>query len=191
MEIRLSIEERARLSEVLTEAQRIGMLGGAPIDQTIERSLGFVQCLPDDVRSVLDLGSGGGDPGLVIAACCPSVEITLVDRRQKRTDFLLRMLGRLELTDRVEVMTGDIAEIPERWPGRRWDAVTSRGLGTPQYTARLAGPLLRPGGCLLVSEPPQSAGERWKTAEIETYGLQLDSVRFGIAQLIKNARRQV
>ena len=44
---------------------------------------------------LVDLGSGGGLPGLVLADAYPERAITLVDRREKRTDFLRRAVRRL------------------------------------------------------------------------------------------------
>ena len=44
---------------------------------------------------MLDIGSGGGLPGLVIAHDRPDVHVTLIDRREKRTDLLQRQVTRL------------------------------------------------------------------------------------------------
>ena len=54
--------------------------------------------------TVVDLGSGGGVPGLVIADARPDLRLVLVDRRATRTDHLRRLVGRLGLADRVEVV---------------------------------------------------------------------------------------
>lgn len=148
--------------DALGEARRIGMLGAAPLEQVVDRSLAFIAAIPDSARSVIDLGSGGGDPGLVIAVADPTLRVTLVDRREKRSDLLTRLVGRLGVESSTEVITADVADLPRLFPGRRWDAVTSRGFGSPDYTARHAAPLLAPGGILVVSEPPASQGERWQ-----------------------------
>ena len=177
----LSADNRSRLIDALGEARRIGMLGARPIDEVIDHSLGFVEALPSAVRTVIDLGSGGGDPGLVIAVARPDLQVTLVDRRAKRTDFLARMVGRLNLGDRVEVWEADVADLPQRHPDQRWDAVTCRGFGSPEYTLRLAAPLVAPGGVVLVSEPPNSDGSRW--SRVEDVGISLRSVIAGIAVL--------
>jgi len=178
----LSPDNRNDLLDALGEAQRIGMLGATPLDQVIERSLDFVTALPDDVGSVIDLGSGGGDPGLVIAVTDPSLRVTLVDRRQKRCDLLTRLVGRLGVETSTEVLTADVADLPRRFPGRRWDAATSRGFGPPDYTALHATPLLNPGGFLVVSEPPGSQGERWEgIADFTVQG-----VVGGVVVLVRN-----
>ena len=187
MEVVLPADARRRLSDALGDAQRIGMLGQEPLESVIDRSLGFVKSLPVGTLDLIDLGSGGGDPGLVIAVCCPEVSITLVDRRAKRTDLLSRLVGRLGLADRVEVIESDVALLPRRYPGRDWDVVTSRGFGSPGYTAAHAHGLLRTGGCLLVSEPPESNGDRWRIPEVESVGLVVEAVENGVARLVKRS----
>ena len=181
----LTPENKKNVLDALGEAQRIGILGSAPLDQVIERSLAFVRAIPTTARTVIDLGSGGGDPGLVIAAADSSLTVTLVDRREKRTDLLSRLVGRLDLQYRVEVVMADVAELPHRFIARHWDAVTSRGFGSPEYTAEHAAPLLESGGVLLVSEPPASDGSRWTNPTIQTLGLILAGVEDGVAVLIR------
>ena len=156
------------------------------MEKVIDRSLGFVKLLSQEEHSVVDLGSGGGDPGLVIAVGCPWAEVTLVDRRAKRTDVLTRLIGRLGLSRRVEVVESDAALLPQLFPGRLWDVVTSRGFGSPEYTAVHAAPLLATGGRMLVTEPPDSNGERWMTPGVSALGFVLDRVQDGIAVLIKS-----
>lgn len=185
MEPVLSAPKRAALRDALGDAQRIGMLGQSSIEDVIERSLGFVRQIPAGSQSVIDLGSGGGDPGLVVALACPSVNVTLVDRRAKRTDLLVRLVGRLGIADRVQVVEADVAHIPTLFPGRVWDVATSRGFGSPAYTAEHAAQLIRKHGCLLVSEPPESTGERWMDVDVQRTGLVLESVQFGVAKLLK------
>jgi 16S rRNA (guanine527-N7)-methyltransferase len=172
-------DNREKLIDALGDAQRIGMLGDRPLDEVVEHSLGFVAALPSSCRTVIDLGSGGGDPGLVIAMACPDLEIMLVDRRAKRTDLLVRLVGRLGLRDQVQVLEADVEDVPKRFPGRQWDAVTSRGFGPPEYTVGLAIPLVAPGGHILVSEPPQSDGARWSSVE----RVVLRSITMGVAVL--------
>jgi len=177
----LSPDNREKLIDALGEAQRIGMLGDRPLDEVVEHSLGFVAALPVQCHTVVDLGSGGGDPGLVIAMACPNLRITLVDRRAKRTDLLVRLVGRLGIRDRVEVLEADVEDLPSRFPGRYWDVVTSRGFGPPEYTARLGAPLLPRGGHMLVSEPPDSNGRRWAGVS----DLDLHEIVAGVSVLVR------
>lgn len=163
----------AALNGVLTEAQRLGFLGARPIDEVIVHARAFVDALVDlsphdGALRVVDLGSGGGVPGLVIAVNRPDAELLLVDRREKRTDFLSRAVSRLGLTPRVEVRCGDVAQVVADSPDC-FDAVVARGFGPPTVTLGFAVSLVRPGGRVVISEPP--AGDRWDADELRQLGL--------------------
>ena len=138
------------------------MLGSAPIADVIDHSSAFLAPLEDLSGTVVDLGSGGGVPGLVIAWMRPDLHVVLVDRRATRTDHLRRLVHRLRLTDRVRVLTTDATALPRLLDGPV-DAVVARGFGTPDDVLRAAAPILAPGGVLIVAEPPQDR-ERWTHA---------------------------
>jgi 16S rRNA (guanine527-N7)-methyltransferase len=164
---------RAETIEVLRESQRLGFLGARPVEQAAEHSATFavaLGALPSGSR-LIDLGSGGGLPGLVVADLLPECWVLLVDRRQKRTDFLQRAVRRLGLTH-VEVREGDVASIArdvEFGRERPFDAVTARGFGPPEITLRLARRLIAEDGQIVISEPP--SGERWDAGLLEDLGL--------------------
>ena len=79
--------------DVLAESQRLGFLGGRPIDEVVEHARSFVDALDGVTGTVIDIGAGGGVPGLVVAHDRPDLRLTMVDRRAKRTDFLQRMVA--------------------------------------------------------------------------------------------------
>ena len=104
----------------------------------------------------IDLGSGGGVPGLVLAHDQPDVApVALLDRRRTRTDFLARMVRRLGWQDRVDVRTGDAEAVD----GPPFDAVVARGFGPPVHTLTTALGWVRAEGLVVISEPP--TGDRW------------------------------
>lgn len=150
--------DQLALMAALTESQRLGFLGSRPIEEVIEHARAFVAGLRlvDGGCRVIDLGSGGGVPGLVIAHDRPDLQVTLLDRRTKRTDFLERMVRRLGWDERVSVIAGDVADFD---PHPRFDAAVARGFGPPTQTLRVAASMVRPGGFVVISEPPQ--GDRW------------------------------
>lgn len=143
---------------VLEESQRLGFLGDRPIPEVVEHSRRFVIALASVTGTVVDLGSGGGVPGLVIAHDRPDLEMVLIDRRSKRTDFLSRMVLRLGWSDHVAVLDEDVRQVIARSP-ETFDAAVARGFGPADMTLRFASRLVRPGGRIVISEPP--SGERW------------------------------
>jgi 16S rRNA (guanine527-N7)-methyltransferase len=162
------------LARALADSRRLGMLGDRPIGDVIEHALAFVAALADVTGTVVDLGSGGGVPGLVIARARPDLRLVLIDRRASRADHLQRLVGRLGVADRVEVLAVEAAAARDRLVSPA-DAVVARAFGPPVDTLRAAGPLLRLGGLLVVSEPPPNERpSRWSPAllaEVEVLGL--------------------
>ena len=157
----MSVTVDPALVDVLEDAQRLGFLGSRPIAEVIEHARGFVRGLDSldglgTNPSVLDLGSGGGVPGLVIAHDRPATSITLLDRRAKRTDFLERVVRRLGWQHRISVVCQDVATFS---PDRSFDAVVARGFGPPEFTLSTAARLVRSGGRVVISEPPDQ--DRW------------------------------
>jgi len=167
----LSRVDDARLLGVLGEAHRAGFIGGDSIVDHIAHARRFAAEIgPTD--AVLDLGSGGGLPGLVLAWDGPELAVTLVDASSKRCDFLQRAVGRLGIGERVRVRWGR-AEVLGREVGLRatQGAVVVRSFGPPGRTAECAAPFLRVGGRLIVSEPPLGA-DRWPAESLARLGLR-------------------
>lgn len=160
------------LVQILTEAKRIGTIGSASCADVIRHSAYFADALPADVDRVLDLGSGAGVPGLIVAVLRPQLRVTLVDRRAKCTDTLHRAVSILGLGERVEVCCDD-AEHMSRLPHwhRSFDAAMSRGFGPPLPTLALSALFVRLGGVVVVSEPPADMPDRWQGIDLARMGL--------------------
>ena len=148
--------------DVLVDAQRIGALGPRPIDDVIAHARAFVDALPAGTTRIIDLGSGAGVPGLVVADALPEATMVLVDRRAKRTDALALAVAGLGWRDRVSVICADVDDLI-RNPAHAgsYDAVISRGFGPHETTLRLSAGLVRPGGVVVISEPPEGEPNRW------------------------------
>jgi 16S rRNA (guanine527-N7)-methyltransferase len=165
-------EPSPALVDALLDAQRLGFLGSRPIPEVITHARGFVRALRDGVddravESVLDLGSGGGVPGLIIAHDLPSVRLTLLDRRAKRTDALERLVRRLGWQDRITVACTDVTTFVPEEP---FDAVVARGFGPPAFTLTQATRLVRTGGPIVISEPP--GVDRWDDRLLDELALR-------------------
>ena len=109
--------------------------------------------------AVADLGSGGGLPGLVVAASVSGAEVSLIESQDRRAQFLGRALARLGLDRRSRVLH-ERAEVVGRAPEHRaaFDVVTARSFGPPAVTAECAAPLLRVGGLLVAADAPAREG---------------------------------
>jgi 16S rRNA (guanine527-N7)-methyltransferase len=156
----------------LDEGRARGLVGGGQdIGALAEHARGFVGPIADAAR-VLDLGSGGGVPGLVVAALRPDATVTLLDASVSRTDWLRRVVGRLGWADRVVVVTGRAEDLAHdaAWRGSQ-DAVVARSFAPPLVTAEVGSALLRLGGRLVVSEPPTTDPSRWPVAALAEVGL--------------------
>jgi 16S rRNA (guanine527-N7)-methyltransferase len=135
----------------------------------VEHGRALLAGLPEAGR-VLDLGSGGGLPGLVVAMFRPELELTLLEARQRPCRFLreaLEVLGRTGVT----VVEARAEEAARRADLREtFDAVVARSFGPPAVTAECAVGFLRAAGRLVVSEPPGEEASRWPTEGLEQLG---------------------
>ena len=184
----LDEEQRRRVERILGDARRHGFLGPGPLEPHLGHALAFGRVVrgvlaPDgearaaaDARwpvAVLDLGSGGGLPGLVLATVWRAAAFTLLDAAARRAEFLEEAARRLELSN-VVVLHGR-AEALGRMAAHRggYGAVVARSFGPPAVTAECAAPFLSGGGILVVSDPPdgERAGRRWVPEGLRMLGM--------------------
>jgi 16S rRNA (guanine527-N7)-methyltransferase len=150
------------LQEVLVAARDAGFLGPGPIERHLRHAQVFVELGRMEAEGgnprILDLGSGGGLPGLVVAAAWPEATVVLLEANERRAQFLERAVVACALQERVSVVH-QRAEIGGRDPLYRatFDGVVVRSFGSPAVVAECAAPVLRVGGWLVVSEPPKDA----------------------------------
>lgn len=167
---------------MLEQSRAAGFLGQGPVDVHIEHARALADAIrttfaawqPADTRA-MDLGSGGGVPGLILASDdLLAARWTFLDAALRRTTFLDAAVESLGLGETVEVVHAR-AEDAGRDPVRRgaYDLVVARSFGPPAVVAECAAPLLHPGGVLIVSEPPGEGGsDRWPAAELALLGLE-------------------
>lgn len=103
-----------------------------------------------DAKSIIDIGSGAGFPGLVLAVALPDAQVTLLDSVRKKMEAAARFAKELEL-ENVECLWGRAEEIAEAGSPHReaYDVVTARALAQLGVLLEYSAPLLRESGHLV------------------------------------------
>lgn len=106
------------------------------------------------VETLLDIGSGGGFPGLPLKIALPSLKITLMDSVEKKIHFIRHMIRTLNLKD-IDAISGRVEspDIIYKLSGT-FDCVTSRAFAELEAFVSLATPYVKPGGMLLALKGP-------------------------------------
>lgn len=111
--------------------RQINLVANSTLNDTKNRHFqDSVQILPmitADSRSLYDLGSGGGFPGLVIAICRPDINVSLIESNTKKTNFLSTVARELQL-DNVTIHTRRIEDMAKELPAP--DVITARALAS-------------------------------------------------------------
>jgi 16S rRNA (guanine527-N7)-methyltransferase len=139
----------------------------------VSHTEGFIAALEDlpEGSLLIDLGSGGGVPGLVIAEARPDLRVVLLDSLERRVALLAEAVVAMNWEGRVvaELARAEDTGRSPQWRGQA-DAVTARSFGPPATVAECAAPLLRVDGILVVSEPPEDT-DRWPADGLAPLGL--------------------
>ena len=117
-------------------------------------SLFAARYLPEG-KTLLDLGSGAGFPGLPIALAHPHLAVILAESQNKKASFLREVVRTLDLP--IEVWPHRVEELP---PERRFDIVAMRAVDNPALALTLARQRLEPGGTIVYLRSLHSIGER-------------------------------
>ena len=96
----------------------------------------------EGAQTMLDVGSGGGQPGIPAAVCRPNLQITLLDANTKKTSFLQQAAIELELKN-VRVVSGRVEAVQ----GLQADVITSRAFAELADFVNWTAHLLQDGGC--------------------------------------------
>ncbi|MBB3157564.1 16S rRNA (guanine527-N7)-methyltransferase [Microbacterium proteolyticum] len=147
-----------------------GLIGPLEVPRLWTRHiLNSVIAAPFFDGAAVDVGSGAGLPGLVLAIARPDVEWTLIEPMERRTAWLSEQVADLELDNvSVERMRG------EEWArGRVFDMATARAVSALRTLLPYTAPLVRPGGRLVFLKGANVGREIEAAAkQIRQYGLQ-------------------
>lgn len=142
------------------------MVSGPP-QPLIEDSLVLLDYL-DAVRTIVDVGSGGGMPGLPLKLARPDLQVVLLEADRRKAAFLLQAAARLGVA--VEVVI-ERAETAGRGPLREsFDAACSRALAPMPTLVELCLPLVRVDGQLLAMKTDADAEVEAARAAIRRLG---------------------
>jgi len=118
----------------------------------------------------LDVGSGGGLPGMILAICYPQIKISMVDTVHKKTAFLTQAKSEMGLTN-VTIYTSKVEALTV---AQKFDVITSRAFSELCNFVNWSGHLLAAGGKFLAMkgvEPNQEIErlpEGWQVSAIES-----------------------
>ncbi len=137
-----------------------GLVSGSA-DELIEDSLVLLDHL-GKARRLVDVGSGGGLPGLALKITRPDLAVTLIEADQAKAAFLVQACAKLDLRD-VEVLARRAEEVGRDGRYREsFDVAVARALASMPVLAELCLPLVKVGGRLVAqktaSEEVQRAG---------------------------------
>lgn len=129
-------------------------------------ALDFVDEFTNGGDIVVDLGSGGGYPGLPLMTLLPSLRWVLVDSRQKKVNFLKAAIPLTEckLATAVAFRGNEVARAYPEIAGKA-TVVISRAVGRVDDLLAEAAPILRPGGVFIVLKGPAYVEEERKAVE--------------------------
>lgn len=158
----------------LRHAHELGFLGTPEPSAHLAVAARFNRALPHTVHRCLDLGSGAGVPGLLLALARPDTTWVLLDSHTRRMAFVERYCEQFGVQQRVTAVCTR-AEIAARDCAFRgqFDAVTARGFGVPAVTAECAAGFLKDEGLLLVSDPEETP-LRWVNESLAQLGMRYE-----------------
>ncbi|QTE31667.1 16S rRNA (guanine(527)-N(7))-methyltransferase RsmG [Pengzhenrongella sicca] len=169
----------ARFHALLTEQGVLrGLIGPREAAKLWERhilnSAAVAPLLPSTGRLV-DVGSGAGLPGIVLAVMLPEVEVTLLEPMERRIEWLREVVEHLGLTN-VDVRRGRAEDLHGELQA---DAITARAVAPLDRLARWTLPLLVQGGVLIALKGRHAA------EEVESAKYVIKKLGGGAAQIVE------
>ncbi len=122
-----------------------------PMEVAVKHFLDAIAPIPDipPNGTLLDIGSGGGFPGIPLKICQPSMSVTVIDASRKKVNFLKHMIRTLGLEDiyALHIRAEDFAKKPD--VSGHFDVIISRALSSLTHFAVTAAPFLKQNGLII------------------------------------------
>ena len=152
-----------------------GLIGPKEGDRIWERHIAncipITTILPQNVRLV-DIGSGAGLPGIVIALARPDLKVTLVEPLQRRVDFLNEIVAELAIP--VEVIRGRAERVK-----KQFEIVTARAVAPLEKLIQISWHMIPKGGSLMAMKGESAATEMVGVKGAELHEIKLEGIELG------------
>jgi len=154
-------DQLIRYHEILTEVNQVMNLTRVSDDpqESVDRnyldsiSPLSVPHLMDGVKTMCDVGSGAGFPGIPLSIACPHIHVVMMDSLGKRVKFLNQVIAELHLdAEAVHTRAEDAAKLPSYRD--QFDLVTARAVAALPTLLELSLPFVRPGGRMMAFKGP-------------------------------------
>jgi 16S rRNA (guanine527-N7)-methyltransferase len=119
----------------------------------VDESLAALGVVQQFEGPIVDVGSGGGAPGIPLAAALPDRQVTLLEASRRKCEFLERWARELP---NVQVVCGRA----EEQPVEAWGVAVAKALAEPPVAAEWCLPLVEPGGAAILFAGPSADSER-------------------------------
>ena len=119
----------------------------------VDESMAALDVVTSFEGPIVDVGSGGGAPGIPLAAALPDRKVTLLEATRRKCDFLDRWTAELP---NLSVVCGRA----EEQPVDSWGVAVAKALAPPPVAAEWCLPLVAPGGAAVLYVGPTAQAER-------------------------------
>ena len=121
--------------------------------------------LIEDKRTLLDIGSGGGFPGIPLKIVRPNLRVTLLDSVNKKVSFLKDTTRKLGLKD-IEAIWGRAEDIENKVPRRHFDYAVNRAVGSVSEMVMLSTEYVSDSGAIILMRGKKGS-EEWAQVSSE------------------------
>lgn len=153
----VAAEKLSAYADILLETNtHFNLLGNVTIrDIVIKHILDSVSgaAYVQGMKSVLDIGTGAGFPGLPLAVCCKDVSFTLTDATEKKINFIRETADTLGIKN-IKAVSGRAEELAHGKMREKYDVCVSRAVASLNKLTEYCLPFVKCGGILLAYKGP-------------------------------------